>query len=84
MPMKMDALTDRVGQAAMEALVKPWFGVSKAEYSVQDEAPVVLVEFCRSRMAAMLIWWNRHNGDARAEVSRRNLYDSLISSRFKI
>jgi hypothetical protein len=36
MPMKMDALTNPVVQAAMEALVNLWFGVSKAEYSVKD------------------------------------------------
>jgi hypothetical protein len=43
----MDALTNPVVQAAMEALVNLWFGVNKAEYSVKDEAPVALVEWRR-------------------------------------
>jgi hypothetical protein len=59
----MDALTNSVVQAAMEALVNLWFGVGKAGYSVKDEAPVALAEFAVPNIAAIPIWGNRHNGD---------------------
>jgi len=38
-------------------LVNMWVGVSRAGYSVRDEAPVALVVFAVPALAALLIWW---------------------------
>jgi hypothetical protein len=38
-------------------LINLWFGVSKAGYSVKDEAPVALVVFAVPAAVALLIWW---------------------------
>jgi hypothetical protein len=34
-----------------------WFGVSKAGYSIKDEAPIALVVFAIPAIAAIVIWW---------------------------
>ena len=34
-----------------------WFGVSKAGYSVKDEAPVAVVVFGVPAILAALVWW---------------------------
>jgi len=38
-------------------LANMWVGVSRAGYSVRDEAPVALVVFAVPAIAAILIWW---------------------------
>ena len=39
------------------AAVNMWFGVSRAGYSIRDEAPVLLVVFAIPAAAAILIAW---------------------------
>jgi hypothetical protein len=39
------------------ALVNMWVGVSRAGYSIQDEAPVALIVFAVPAIVAILIWW---------------------------
>jgi hypothetical protein len=38
-------------------LANMWVGVSRAGYSVRDEAPVALAVFAVPAIAAILIWW---------------------------
>lgn len=38
-------------------LANMWVGVSRAGYSVRDEAPVALVVFAVPAIVAILIWW---------------------------
>ena len=38
-------------------LVNMWVGVSKAGYSVKDEAPVALLVFAVPAIVAIVIWW---------------------------
>lgn len=38
-------------------LANMWMGVSRAGYSVRDEAPVALVVFAVPAIVAILIWW---------------------------
>jgi hypothetical protein len=38
-------------------LVNMWVGVSRAGYSVRDEAPVALVVFTVPAIVAIVIWW---------------------------
>jgi hypothetical protein len=38
-------------------LVNMWVGVSRAGYSVGDEAPVALVVFTVPAIVAIVIWW---------------------------
>ncbi len=41
----------------LAALINMWFGVTRAGYSVAEEAQVLLVVFAIPAAAAMLIWW---------------------------
>jgi small basic protein len=34
-----------------------WFGVSRAGYSLKDEAPVALLVFAVPAIVAALVWW---------------------------
>jgi len=38
-------------------LVYLWVGISKAGYSIKDEAPVVLLVFKAPAITSILIWW---------------------------
>lgn len=38
-------------------LVNMWGGVSKAGYSIKDEAPVALLVFAVLAIVAIVIWW---------------------------
>ena len=38
-------------------LVNMWVGVSKAGYSMKDEAPVALLVFAVPAIVAIVIWW---------------------------
>jgi len=38
-------------------LVNMWVGVSKAGYSIKDEAPVALLVFAVPAITSILIWW---------------------------
>jgi hypothetical protein len=38
-------------------LVNMWVGVSKASYSIQDEAPIALLVFAVPAIVAIVIWW---------------------------
>ena len=38
-------------------LVNMWVGISKAGYSVKDEAPVALLVFAVPAIVAIVIWW---------------------------
>jgi len=38
-------------------LVNMWVGVSKAGYSIKDEAPVALLVFAVPAFTSILIWW---------------------------
>ena len=38
-------------------LVNMWVGVSKAGYSIKDEAPVALLVFAVPAIVAIVIWW---------------------------
>jgi hypothetical protein len=38
-------------------LVNMWVGVSKAGYSIKDEAPVALLVFALPAIVAIVIWW---------------------------
>jgi hypothetical protein len=38
-------------------LVNIWVGVSKAGYSIKDEAPVALLVFAVPAIVAIVIWW---------------------------
>jgi hypothetical protein len=38
-------------------VVNMWVGVSKAGYSIKDEAPVALVVFAVPAIVAIAIWW---------------------------
>ena len=38
-------------------LINMWVGVSKAGYSIQDEAPVALLVFAVPAIVAIVIWW---------------------------
>jgi hypothetical protein len=37
--------------------VNLWFGVTRAGYSVKDEAPIFLLVFAVPAMMALLAWW---------------------------
>jgi hypothetical protein len=37
--------------------INMWFGVSKAGYSIEDEAPIALVVFAIPAITAIVIWW---------------------------
>jgi hypothetical protein len=39
------------------AALNLWFGVSKAGYSVRDEAPIFLLVFAIPSALALLAWW---------------------------
>jgi hypothetical protein len=39
------------------AAINMWFGVSRAGYSVADEAPVFLLVFGAPAAVALLLWW---------------------------
>jgi len=38
-------------------LINMWVGVSKAGYSIKDEAPVALLVFAVPAITSILIWW---------------------------
>jgi len=38
-------------------LVNMWVGVSKAGYSIKDEAPIALLVFAFPAIIAIVIWW---------------------------
>jgi len=38
-------------------LVNMWVGVSKAGYSIKDEAPVAVLVFAVPAIVAIVIWW---------------------------
>jgi hypothetical protein len=38
-------------------LINMWVGVSKAGYSIKDEAPVALLVFAVPAIIAIIIWW---------------------------
>jgi hypothetical protein len=38
-------------------LVNIWVGVSKAGYSIKDEAPIALLVFAVPAIVAIVIWW---------------------------
>ena len=38
-------------------IVNMWAGVSKAGYSIKDEAPIALLVFAVPVMVAIIIWW---------------------------
>ena len=38
-------------------LINMWVGVSKAGYSIKDEAPVALLFFAVPAIVAIVIWW---------------------------
>jgi len=38
-------------------LLNMWVGVSKAGYSIKDEAPVALLVFAVPAIVAIVIWW---------------------------
>jgi hypothetical protein len=38
-------------------LVNMWVGVSKAGYSIKEEAPVALLVFAVPAIVAIVIWW---------------------------
>jgi hypothetical protein len=38
-------------------LINMWVGVSKAGYSIKDEAPVALLVFAAPGIISILIWW---------------------------
>ena len=38
-------------------LVNMWVGVSKAGYSIKDEAPVAMLVFAIPAIVAIVIWW---------------------------
>jgi len=38
-------------------LVNMWVGVSKAGYSIKDEAPIALLVFAVPAIIAIVIWW---------------------------
>ena len=38
-------------------LVNMWFGVTRAGYSVKDEAPVALVVYAVPAIVAIAVWW---------------------------
>jgi hypothetical protein len=40
--------------------VNMWFGVSRAGYSVADEAPIFLIVFAVPAAVAVLLWWRLH------------------------
>lgn len=42
--------------------VNMWFGVSKAGYSVADEAPVFAAVFTIPAAVALLVWWRCSRG----------------------
>jgi hypothetical protein len=39
------------------AAINMWIGVTKAGYSVADEAPVFVVVFAVPAAAALMVWW---------------------------
>ena len=39
------------------AAINLWFGVTKAGYSVKDEAPIFLLIFAVPAAVALLLWW---------------------------
>lgn len=46
-----------LGLWLIATLINLWFGVSKAGYSVKDEAPVALIVFAVPAAVSLLIWW---------------------------
>ena len=42
--------------------INMWLGVSKAGYSVRDEAPVFLIVFGVPAAVAVLVWWRVARG----------------------
>jgi hypothetical protein len=42
--------------------INMWMGVSKAGYSVADEAPVFVVVFAVPAAVALLVWWHASRG----------------------
>lgn len=44
------------------AAINMWVGVSKAEYSVREEAPIFLVVFLIPAAVAVFIWWRYSHG----------------------
>lgn len=38
-------------------LLNMWVGVSKAGYSIKDEAPIALLIFAVPAIAAVIVWW---------------------------
>jgi hypothetical protein len=44
------------------AAINMWVGVSKAGYSVSDEAPVFLMVFAVPAAVALIIWWRCSRG----------------------
>lgn len=44
------------------AAINMWIGVSRAGYSVADEAPVFLLVFGIPAAVAMFIWWRTSRG----------------------
>jgi hypothetical protein len=43
--------------------VNMWIGVSRAGYSVREEAPIFLVVFAVPAALALLVWWKFSRGD---------------------
>jgi hypothetical protein len=46
-----------LGLWLIATLVNMWFGVSKAGYSIKDEAPMALLVFAVPAIVSILIWW---------------------------
>lgn len=43
--------------------VNMWIGVSRAGFSVREEAPIFLVVFAVPAALALLVWWKFSRGD---------------------
>ena len=46
-----------LGLWLIATLVNMWVGVSKAGYSIKDEAPMALLVFAVPAIISILIWW---------------------------
>lgn len=38
-------------------LINMWVGISKAGYSIKDEAPIALLVFAVPALVSLLVWW---------------------------
>jgi hypothetical protein len=46
----------------LAAIINMWVGVSRAGYSVAEEAPIFLIVFALPAAAALIIWWRLASG----------------------